>query len=55
MGIDLFYLQPEIKTSNLQDSLLEMTKHIAKRKLKKIDTILKRGEIDVADLASFGN
>jgi hypothetical protein len=39
----------------MQDQLIDLTKHIAKRKLKKIDDLIKSAqEIDVADLASFG-
>lgn len=38
----------------MQEQLIDLTKHIAKRKLKKIDDLIKAQEIDVADLASFG-
>lgn len=56
LDLDLFYLRPEIKSSSpMQDQLIDLTKHIAKRKLKKIDDLIKSAqEIDVADLASFG-
>lgn len=50
----MFYLKPEIKSSNMPEMLLDVTKQVAARKLKKIDDILKRGEIDGQDLANFG-
>lgn len=56
LDLDLFYLRPEIKSSSpVQEQLIDLTKHIAQRKLKKIDDLIKSAqEIDVADLASFG-